>query len=210
MPTKKKAIKAKPKKSALVLKNPPGTKTDPIPKPKGKKDSGKNLATARHDGDSVTRRDVERQIHVPVDSGLLPELNAQLVELLDKEERLDLARQEMAAGIRKELKEVRAERKALTVKLKRGEMMLVVCEEIKDFNACIVKYVRKDTKEEVERREMVESDHQLTLNVEEANAETHEATGADEAAGGLDGLGDEPSPDPDGGDMPDPEGSFLD
>ncbi len=197
---KKKSTKAGPKKSALVLKNPPGTKTDPIPKPK----KGSKLA-APTATDDVTRRDVERQIHVPVDSGLLPELNQQLVELLDKEERLMLARAEMSAGIRKDLKEVVAERKALTVKLKRGEMILVICEEIKDFGAGIVKYVRKDTKEEVERRAMVESDHQLTLNVEEANAETFEAA---EDTSGSSQAQDEASAGTD--DTPDPDGSFLD
>ncbi len=162
---KKKATKAKPKKKALELKNPPDTKTSPTP--------------GNPAGETLTRRDVERQIHVPVDSGLLPELNMQLVDLLDREERLILSRAEAVAGIRKEIKEVVAQRKELVVKLKLGETITVVCEEIKDFEAQIVKYVRKDTKEEVERREMTPEDHQLTLNTEEANAATHE-DGADD------------------------------
>lgn len=204
MAMKKKAVKARAKKSALVLKNPPGTKTDPIPKSKKKgKDTPTALSADVVGADNILRKDVERQIHVKVDSGLLPELNDKLVELLDKEERLMLARAEMSAGIRKDLKETVAERKALTVKIKRGEMQLVVCEEIKDFNAQIVKYVRKDTREEVERREMVESDHQLTLNQEEANAATH-----DEEETEVDAVGD--IGDESDSDTPDPDGSFLD
>lgn len=140
--------------------------------------------------EKITRKEELHRVFVPVEAALLPELNATLCEALGKKELLQLQCKDVVAGFRADIKELDEKIKETRVKCQKGDTIDVMCERITDTDAGIVKWIRLDTREEVERRNLTEADSQLTLGEAPAGEEAASGEDGEDGEGGPLGLGE--------------------
>ena len=114
----------------------------------------------------ILRREVEREIRIGLDPKEREPLTQELTTAIKEMDALRIEAADTQAGYRKKIKEIKAKVDEVVVTLDQGRKEVHQVEEIRDFSKGTVKYVRLDTKEIVEKREMTDEDRQLNLGDE--------------------------------------------